>query len=399
MLKLTAATICGLSVLLGLAAAPAHSQDVGNLFKHPGKKHETKKDDQDQALDIKVDVPPYYGPKKRIAVADMEIKINQTQTVDPTPTGGTSTTTTIAPINPQILMDFGTGMTDMLNSALANTNRFILLERSDKGKADIAGEQGLAGVRDDTKAQAGQLLGAQYIVRGAITEFSYKKSSTGGSASFLPGINLGHGETSASVVLDIKLIDTSTGQIMDSVKADGSAKSKGTAFDLDLKGFKLNGGSSQNTPLGHATREAIEKAVKFICNRMDQVPWQGRVAKVIDEGKGPELYLNCGSAMGIKVGDELEVFHPGQVIEDPDTHVVLSTTKGARAGRCRVRQVEKNIAIATPIDGQGFADKDVVRFDAGYKPDAPPADAGAASTASTAPVGQPDPNGGAQPKP
>ncbi len=364
-----AAAVAAASVAAVPHSAAAQFRNPLKLPKLPSR--DAKQNDKEQSPDIKVDLPPYYGPKKRIAVADMEIKVQATTTQDPTPSGGTSTTTTVDVTPPT---DFGTGMTDMLNTALANTHRFILLERSANGMKDIQGEQQLQGVRQGTQAQAGQLLGAQYIVRGAITEFSYKKSSTGGSASFLPGINLGHGDTSASVVLDIKLEDTTTGIIADSVKAEGLAKSSGTALNVDMKGFKFNGSSFQNTPLGHATRQAIEKAVRFICDRMDQVEWQARVATVVtDEGKGTELYLACGSDMGIKVGDELEVFHPGKVIEDPDTHVVLTTTKGVRIGRCRVRQVEKNISIATPIDGQGFADADVVRFTAGYKPDAPPA--------------------------
>src|SRR5438132_8016022 len=95
MLKRTVASVCSVAFLLGLVAMPAHSQDVGGLLKRPGKKHESKQDDKDVALDVKVDVPPYYGPKKRLAVADMEIKIQANVTADPTPAGGTSTTTTV----------------------------------------------------------------------------------------------------------------------------------------------------------------------------------------------------------------------------------------------------------------------------------------------------------------
>ena len=95
---------------------------------------------------------------------------------------------------------------------------------------------------------------------------------------------------------------------------------------------------------------------------MDKRPWEGRIATVVDEGAGPMLYLNVGGKAGIKVGDEFDVFEEGQMVKDPESGRVLSHTKGRRLGRCRVESVEEEISVAKPVEGEGFAAKNTLRF-------------------------------------
>ncbi len=314
----------------------------------------------------------YVGPKKRIAVQDLEIKVtaagqggaqvNTSVQQQQTPDGQQTTQQmTIAPVNPPT--DLGTGLKEMLVTALTKTNRFVMLERSDLGVQDIQKEQTQAGVNEQTRAAANNMLGAEMLVRGAVTEFAYSGSGSGASG-LIAGLGLGQNSTTSTVTIDIRLYDASTGEIYDSEKATGSVKSTERVIQLDLSNFHFSNDTFTNSSLGQAARQAIEKAVYFICTQMDSKPWEGKVADVIDdEGNGKEIYLNVGSRSGVKVGDEFEVFTAGHVIMDPDNPGrVLAKSKGKRIGRVKVASVDVNISVAAAIDGDGFEAKNVIRL-------------------------------------
>lgn len=322
---------------------------------------------RDEKPKVKPTVPDYTGPKKRLGVMDMEVKITSTATTNATPTGSTSTTS----VNIPPPSDFGQGLTEMLTSALIDTKRFILLER--KALGDIQAEQTLGAggtVQADSASTPGKLLGAQLLIRGAVTEFTYRQSSTGGSVSVLRGVGVGATNTEAAVVLDIRMYDTTTGQIIDSVKADGSAKASGIAINIDKDDLKMSASNFSQTPLGHATRQAIEKAVAAIVARMETLPWEANIAEMDADNAGTvtTLYINAGSDMGLKAGDELDIFHPGRPIVDPKTKLVIGRTKDTKIGHCRIDTVTAALATATPMEGTGFKVEDVVRFVEAPKP-------------------------------
>lgn len=348
------------SVCLLAGLAPAQFGDIAKMGGLGGLGgHHGKKDDKQDGMTVSVKLPPYFGPKKRIGVQDMEIKITSTTSDSATSSGGVTTTTTIDVPPPS---DFGQGLTEMLTTSLVATKRFIVLERTDKGLADMQREQTLQGVNDETRAQANKLMGAQLLIRGAVTEFTYTKSKQDVGGDIFRGIGVSTSKAQAAVVIDVKLYDATTGEIIDSKKVEGRVSTSGTALSVDRDNMKFGGQEFQQSPLGQATRQAIEKAVLYICQSMDTKPWEGRIATVVDEGKGPQLYINAGGRAGIKVGDEFDVFHPGSDVVDPDTNKVISHTKGVQVGRCKVVSVDDDVAIATPIEGTGFAAKDYVRF-------------------------------------
>jgi curli biogenesis system outer membrane secretion channel CsgG len=315
----------------------------------------------------------YTGPKKRLAVMDMEVKISSVSSAEPTTSGGVTTTTTVYIPPPT---DFGTGLTEMLTTALVDTGRFIVLER--KALADIQAEQqlGASGALDPSSAPpVGKLLGAQVLIRGAVTEYTYRKSTTGGSVNVLKGLGLAASKVEAAVVLDIRIYSATTGQVVDSVKAEGRASSSGASIDVDTDEVKMSASGFSQSPLGQATRQAIERAVKFIIERMEEMPWEGRIAEMDTDESGSvaTIYINAGSSTGFKVGDEFEIYRPGREIIDPETKVVIGRTKDKLLGRCRIDSLTKDISLALPVEGEGFQIGDIVRFIAPKKPEGPSA--------------------------
>jgi len=391
--RLLAMLVSAAALWAAMAVPPPDAAGLGDLagqikVPQPADKAAQPADADKEAKEARSGPPAYTGPRKRVSVMEVEVKITSTST-EPTTSGGVVTTTTVSIPPPT---DFGQGLTEMLTTALVASGRFVVLER--KALADIQTEQNLAAsgaVNPAAAAPSGKLLGAQALVRGAVTEYTYRRTSTAGSASFLKGIGVGTSQAEAAVVLDVRLYSVTTGQILDSVKAEGRAKSSATAVDVDKEDIKMSASGFSQTPLGHATRQAIERAVAFIVKRMEKVPWEGRVAAVdADEtGAVTTAYINAGSRAGLKVGDKFEVLRPGRTIVDPETQVVIGRARDTRLGTCRIESLTKTLSVAVPLEGGAFQVADVVRY-IPPKPPVPPPAEGAATSQPEAVQPQPD---------
>jgi len=152
------------------------------------------------------------------------------------------------------------GMTDMVVSALFNTNKFIVLEREN---LDIVlQEQKLSniGVIDEkTSIPAGLLEGAEFLVLGALTEFEpdYKGVKT----------PLGGAKTS-HLALDLRIVDSKTARIVSSVtvKGDATDATISTGVLKYIGAGPLASGLSlwSKTPMDGAIRLCLDKAVDYI---------------------------------------------------------------------------------------------------------------------------------------
>ncbi len=278
----------------------------------------------------------YKGPKKRIAVVDFEVKV------------------------PGAHWKIGSGMAEMLITALHETGEFVLLER--KELSDIIKEQDLGEserVTKETAAKIGELLGAQVLVRGALTEFEEKVSRAGvGGVLLKKRAGAGLTTTSAHVACDLRMYDATTGVILEATSEDASATSVGVVLAGVLKsGNILGGGFSTKTPLGKATRGCIEKIVNTIVERMETVPWQAKIVKL----SGGEVYISAGANAGIKKGEVFQVYRIGEELIDPDTGLTLGAEE-TYGGRIEIKKAEEKFAVATILEGEGFERGDVVRM-------------------------------------
>lgn len=283
--------------------------------------------------------PPFDGLKKRLAVVKFENKVK-------------------TPI-PDESWKIGDGLTEMLTSELFKTGRFIMVERA--ALADIVKEQELGQtglIRGGTAAKVGELLGAQLLVAGAVTEFESQSSGGGGGAGYR-GFNLQLQTSNAHVGIDIRLVDSSTGQILKSQNASGIAKTTSMGFGANIKGVQFGSDAFEKTPLGQATRDAIFKAVLFIIAEMEILPWTGRVVQT----KGKDVYVNAGSNVNLKPGLVLAAYIKGEDLIDPATGLSLGS-QDTRVGTIVLRDIQERFSIGT-FSGQGVLKRgDLVRFEA-----------------------------------
>jgi curli biogenesis system outer membrane secretion channel CsgG len=338
---------------------PANSTPVTPPVKPPVEKVPFKLE-----KDFLSKLPPHLGPKFRIGVQDMEVKVTATMTQQQLPGGGYQQTSSVSVPPPT---DFGQGLAEMMTSALTETNRFVVLERSNTGLQDIGKEQQMGGVTDVSRAQQNQMLGAQYLIRGAVTEFSYSGSGTnmaGGVAGFLPSF----GDNTATVTIDVRIYDSSTGEVIASKYATGKAKSRAFSFSFVNDKYSFANQSFQSSPLGRAVRESISKAIYQICVDLDKQTWEGKVSNVENENGQVVIYTNTGKTSGVKEGDQFEIFHPGHPIPDPDNPGRnLGFTHGQLVGHLKLTQIMEKFAVASLVDGDGVAPGDIIRVPGSYK--------------------------------
>jgi curli biogenesis system outer membrane secretion channel CsgG len=301
--------------------------------------------------------PQMVTPRMRVAVMDLTGSALRMQTAQaPNSSGGVTTQTTISIPPPA---EFARSLTEALTTSLAATGKFIVLERV--ALQQVQQEQDLSAsgrVNTETAADKGKIIGAQMIITGDITAFTYNRSAIGGKlTNIVKGLDAGVERVSASVSIDLRLVDAVTGQVIASVKGDGSAAQQGVTGHLTRDEKKYDGSMSLSTPLGKASRDAIMKSIAGIIDNVPKVKWS---ARVIDFRDGV-VYINAGSDGGMVKGMALEVFEPQPTLVDPETGRNLGAPDKL-TGEIVIDTVEPQYSTATVVSGSGFKRNQVVRF-------------------------------------
>lgn len=196
-------------------------------------------------------LPPYSGPKARVAIADFEVKAAKA-------TG-----------------EIGTGLREMLVTALVNSNRFSVVDRQVLNAVMQEQELGASGAAQAGGAQRGKIKTADLIITAAVTEFEPQASGGsagigggGGVGSGILGGLLGASLNRAHMALDIRIVDASTSEVLTATRVQGQAS--------DVAGGLMGGffggsgalgvglGGYSNTPMEKAIRICIIEAVRYI---------------------------------------------------------------------------------------------------------------------------------------
>ncbi|HTY07873.1 MAG TPA: CsgG/HfaB family protein [Candidatus Edwardsbacteria bacterium] len=274
------------------------------------------------------------GLKKRLAVMDLDDK-----------TGHGS-------------WHIGSGMADKLTTALVKSGMFIVIERQQLEKVMQEQAMGQSGaITAQSAAKVGQLLGVELMVMGSVNEFGEKESTVGGGLGGRFGIgHVGVNTKTARVGLDIRLVNTSTGEI---VAAEGIAEEESKqGLSASTNEFDFSNDTHfDETLAGKATAKAITKTVALITDNMAKVPWTGKILKL---NADKTVLIKPGEAGGVKVGDKFVVYSKGEDVVDPDTGLSIGAEE-TKAGAIEVTEVKDQYAKAKVTSGTGFKAGDSVR--------------------------------------
>ena len=243
----------------------------------------------------------------------------------------------------------GSNLSIMLESALMDTGRFVLVER-DKLKSVIA-EQDLAASGRTAKAkkaaQTGLIRPARYLATGAVTTVTEGASGKSGGVS-IGGISLGGGGSKAAITIIAKLVDTTTGEIVEKKRITGRAGRKSLRVGVNFRGVSTSMGGFEKTPLGDAAQDCMNRAAVFFAKEMESMPFEGSVVTV----SNGRVVINRGSQFGISPGMKMVMRKEGELLTDPDTGEVLGKNEGKVIGELEVTSVKEKMSFCEVVSGE-----------------------------------------------
>ena len=254
----------------------------------------------------------------------------------------------------------GDSLTDMLTTELENTGKFNVLERAQIDELTKEIDFGSSGYGNQkTFAPKGNLLGAQYLLMGKVTNFSYTESGQQRYKVNLVGPNtyVIDYTKQADVRVDFRLVDVSTAETVISQQGIGHATNKSEVSEMATwRGIMSSGAftaESSSSLIGRATTDAINDIVRKLSSLSDVVQKRGAAAAinasidnltnangqvVAEEGGGLWILGGIGSGNGLRVGDRLRLVHEN-VIKDKTGKVVYQ--KSIEIGSMEVTDVSQ----------------------------------------------------------
>ncbi len=246
-------------------------------------------------------------------------------------------------------------LTDKLNVALVKSGKFKVVERAMLQK--ILDEQGLGdsgAVSPASAAQIGKLTGARYYLMGTISNFDAKTSFRK-----IPGTTKYTHFFHGLMIIDVKIVDTQTGQIIaaDQARAvhEWKVGPRNSAHPAEFPAEEID------TIQRIAVREAVCKILGVL--------YPMKVMKASQT----QVYVNRGEGGCIEKDKLYDVYSLGEELIDPDTGESLGAQE-TKVAVIRVTEVLAKFSKAVVVDGawSGIAVGMICRPHTGAAPIAPP---------------------------
>jgi len=255
----------------------------------------------------------------------------------------------------------GQGIQAMMVKRVAQGGKFTVVER--RKIENLLREQdfGASGrVQRGTNARIGKVKGADLILLGDVVVFGRDDQrkragigvSTGGSGGVIGG---GKADYKAVVVLNYRVVDSETSEVVMTGEARGESKrsSKAGGLGLLIGGVRIGAASDMTssnfaeTIIGEALIDSVDKLADSVNGQAGgvgakQMEIEARVASV----SGTTVYITAGDTSGVRVGDQFQVSRLGKEIKDPATGEVLDQ-ESTFIGTLTITQVREKVAVGT----------------------------------------------------
>jgi curli biogenesis system outer membrane secretion channel CsgG len=236
----------------------------------------------------------------------------------------------------------GEAAADVFVTALIDSGQFSVIERQKVNAVLAEQDFGATGrVTPQTAAQIGKMLGVDLLLTGSVSEFSV--SRIGGAIK-----RIGASVTTGKVVLQARLVNTTTGEII--IAAEEKNSKKLISARYKSMNFKQSFDYGLANEVMHP---AVKKMVTKIVDSTQGISTtshSGRVIKV----EGGKVWINMGSSNGAKIGDTFDVVRKGEELIDPDTGISLGAEE-EKVGQIVIAEVKDKYSIATIQSGNAQA--------------------------------------------
>jgi len=262
-------------------------------------------------------------------------------------------------------VDIGKGISELLVDQLGNTYRIVGRSELDK----ILHEQGFSNsdrADPNTAAKIGHILGVDAVITGDITQFGRddKNQNYGASAvgAWTHGAfgGVGKHESKAVVVITVRMVDATSGEILASVTGKGESTRSGTSLlgggygngSGGAAGYDMSSSNFAQTIIGEATNAAVAQVATRLnadASKILNAPPPAKVAVsglVADASAMDSVIINVGGSAGVKVGDKLTILRVVRTVNDPTTGRPLHTIESP-IGTLTITSVDAGSAVGT----------------------------------------------------
>jgi len=244
--------------------------------------------------------------------------------------------------------DVGDGIAETIITELVNTNTFTVVERAQLQKVLDEQQLGKEGVLDPTTAaRVGKILGVQLMLLGTVTEFSLDTQKV--TVPILGKVDV----TIARCVINAKMVNVETAEIMAAMKGEGQFDRKGFALGRvfgALQGLSFGSREFRDHILGQATEAAAKGIVEQVVEKTADLepilaPEPAKLSGIVADVTDGEITINVGSKNGVEVGDIFEVYRKIKEIKDPETGKVIMVKKEKMA-EIEITEVVESASVA-----------------------------------------------------
>ena len=224
--------------------------------------------------------------------------------------------------------------TDTMISRLTQTKRFQLIDRQEVDQLlDEQYAQALAENRNVPTAM-GTLKGADYLVYGNLAAITDKQKITK-----LPGSKRVFKQRLGQASGNMRIVDARSGDIIESRKIIVEQAIDNAITDSEM--------------IDKLADAYAEQVVLMLMNALYPI----KAAHISSNG---QIYINRGNDGGLFVGEELDIYKPGQAIIDPDTGVQLGVEE-SYVGKVLVTEVDDARSKGEQIEGTGITRGDLLK--------------------------------------
>jgi curli biogenesis system outer membrane secretion channel CsgG len=260
--------------------------------------------------------------------------------------------------------DIGKGIRAMLTKRIADANNLVVVERAKIN--NLIKEQDFNAsnrVKQGSGARVGQISGADAQLSGDIVVFGRddkKKSVRGGGliGGVIGGIASSKNEDKAVVVIDYRLIDAETSEIIATGEARGESVRKGSALGAmagalgkGVAGVQIDMTSSNfaETIIGEATQDCVNKLADILKEQSATMKKTVRAVETsVADVSGNTLVIAAGGNDGVNVGEIFEIHRVDREVKDPTTKEVLDRIT-TQVGEMTITSVRDKIATGTYV--------------------------------------------------
>ncbi|WP_239551227.1 CsgG/HfaB family protein [Halanaerobacter jeridensis] len=152
------------------------------------------------------------------------------------------------------------GATDMMITALQRSRQFIILDRVNF--VNLMNEQNLktkGRLRQGEGPQISRMTGSDYVLSGGVTEYQVDKA-TGGLGLKIAGVGGSNKYATASTAIDLRLTDTTTGEVVWAVSLKKEIKGE----KIGIQTFAFIGNNVVEFETGKGKQEVINLVVRTL---------------------------------------------------------------------------------------------------------------------------------------